>query len=80
MFQTEVVEKIKTQIFHTITFFSENHRPQLTIRRMRFACWVPKVTKTLSECVTPTSFLPQRWFYERTSLLCCTYIVCIVEH
>jgi len=25
------------------------HRPQMTIRRMRFACWIPKATNTHSK-------------------------------
>ena len=54
------VEKIRTHILRSVTFFfrkscclldnSENtvqsDRPQMTIRRMRFACWISKVTHT----------------------------------
>ena len=55
MFQTEVVEKIKTHILCSITFFflenlavymikckntAQPDRPQMTIRRMRIACWI----------------------------------------
>jgi hypothetical protein len=53
-------------ILCSVTFLSENlavyekmwkniverGRPQMTIRRMRIACWVPKATNTLSEYVT----------------------------
>jgi len=56
MFQTKVVQKIKTHILCSITVFSENRdvygimwqnmvdpgRPQMTIWRMRIACWIPK--------------------------------------
>jgi len=31
-------------------------RPQMTIRRMRIACWIPKSTDTHSECVTLIAF------------------------
>jgi len=65
MFQTKVLEKIKTHILCSITF-SENRavyeivwtnivepdRPQMTIRRMRVACWIPKATNTLRICNT----------------------------
>jgi hypothetical protein len=54
----EVVENLETHFFHSITVF-ENHavyeimwenvvescRPQMAIRRMRLACWLPKTTK-----------------------------------
>jgi hypothetical protein len=60
MFQTEVVEKIKTQILCSINFFSEirfvyekmwksiveRSRPQMAIWRMRIACWITKAIDT----------------------------------
>ena len=69
MFQTRVVEKIKTHILFSI-LFSENHsvyeimwenmvergRPQLTIWRMRIACYTPKVTNTDSDYVVLIAF------------------------
>jgi hypothetical protein len=65
MFQTDVVENIKTQIVDSITFFFENltayeiiwkniaeaSKPHMTIWCMRITCWVPKATDTLSENV-----------------------------
>ena len=67
MFQTKVVEKIKTRILCSITFFSRKSCPlwdnvekygvdgQATddniTRRMRFACWTSNATDTQSECV-----------------------------
>jgi len=67
MFQTKVVEKIKTHILCSVTlfFFFENSavyekmwknvldrgRSQMTIRRMRIACWMPKATNTRSQFV-----------------------------
>jgi hypothetical protein len=66
MFRTNIVEKIKTNILCTIIFIFENRdvceimwknnversRPQITIRRMRIACWIPKATNTLRLCNT----------------------------
>jgi hypothetical protein len=66
MFQTKVVEKIKTHTLSSVTFFPENRADnenvgkygtaeQATdgskIRRKRFACWIHKVTDTHSEYV-----------------------------
>jgi len=61
MFQTKGIEKLKTHILCSITFFFfENHtaygitwkiikerdRPQFTKWRTRVACWIPNVTNT----------------------------------
>jgi hypothetical protein len=65
MFQTKVVETIKTHILYSKIFFFENRavyeimwenivetgRPQMTIWCMRVACWIPKATNTQSEYV-----------------------------
>jgi len=65
MFQTKVVEKIKTYIGGSITFFSENRtvyeirsknitepgRPQKTMWCMCIACWILKATNIQLECV-----------------------------
>ena len=70
MFQTKVVQKIKTHILCSVTFFFENRavyeivwknfvergRPQMAIWRMRIACWVPKATDTHSEYVILVAF------------------------
>jgi len=87
MFQTKAVEKIATHISCSIIFFFENRAvyevmwenivepdmPQMTIRRMRIACWIPKATDTHSEYVIPVAFPLQQWLHERASLLCSTY-------
>jgi len=63
MFQTKVVEEIKKHILFSM-FFSPKivpfmrmwkkvlqwDRPQTTIWRMRSACWITKVTYTLTVC------------------------------
>jgi hypothetical protein len=36
------------------------------IRRMRFACWIPKATYTHSEYVILIAFARQQWIHERT--------------
>jgi hypothetical protein len=47
----------------------QKNRPQMTIWRMRFACWVPKATDTHSEYVILIGFPQQRWLSEVASLL-----------
>jgi len=62
MFQTNVVEKIKTHIlcpikFSVISVFNavmwknivEPSRPQMLIWHMHSTCWIPKSTNTHSE-------------------------------
>jgi hypothetical protein len=39
------------------------------IRRMRFACWIPKATDTHSEYVMLIAFPRQQWLRERASVL-----------
>ena len=72
MFQTEVVEKIKTHILYSATFFPpencavyeiilKNNIKQVitaddTIWRMRIVWWIPKATHTHSEYVTLIAF------------------------
>ena len=65
MFQTEVIEKIKTHFVFSNFFYFENRtvyeimweniveldRPQMAVWRMRNACWITKTTNTHSEYV-----------------------------
>ena len=88
-FQTKVVEKIKTHILCSVTFFRkscrlwdnveknivERGRPRMTIWRIRILCWIPKATDTHSEYVTLIAFPLQQWLHERASMLSYTYIV-----
>ena len=92
MFQTEVVEKIKTYILCSINFFfpenravygvkwkmSELDRSRIAIRRMRFACCVTNATDTHKEYVIVIGFPRQQWLRERASLLRSTDIACLV--
>ena len=52
-------------------------RPQMTVWRMRIACWVPKTTNTLSGYVILIALLLQQWLHARASLLCYTKIACL---
>jgi hypothetical protein len=64
MFQTEVVEKTETDILFSKPFFPPENRdvyeimwknilelgmPQMTVWRMRIACWIPKARNTNSD-------------------------------
>jgi hypothetical protein len=54
-------------------------RPQMTIWRMRIACWIPKATNTHSQYVILIAFPLQQWLRERASLLRYTYTACAIE-
>jgi len=47
----------------------EPDRPQMTVWRMRVACWIRKATKRLLEYVTLFAFSRELWLHERTSFL-----------
>jgi hypothetical protein len=87
MFRTKFVEEIKTYFVFS-NFFSfkncavneimwknivERGWPQMTIWRMRIACWKTKATNTHSQYVTLIAFPLQQWLHERASML--RYIV-----
>jgi hypothetical protein len=91
MFQTKVLEEIKTHILCSIKFCRkscrlwdntentvEPDRPLMTIRHMRFACWITKATDTQSEYLILIAFPRQQWSRERASMLRCTYFVSLV--
>jgi hypothetical protein len=94
MFQTKVVEKIKTDILCWVTLFFENctvyeimwrnivelGRPQMTISLMRIACWIPKTTRTHIVCVIPIVFLLQQWLLDCSSKLRYAHLVCLVPY
>jgi hypothetical protein len=93
MFETKVVDKIKTHILCSIMFFRKSCRlwdnvgkygtaRQATddniIRRMRFACWITKATDARSEYVILISVPRQKGLRERASMLSYTYTACLV--
>ena len=51
----------------------ERDRPQMTIRGVPFACWIPKATDKHSEYVILIAFLRQQWLRERASFIRSTY-------
>jgi hypothetical protein len=88
MFQIKVVEKIKTHILCSITFF-ENRAVYENVEkycsagqatdnstRVLIAYWVPKATHTHSEHVILIAFPLQQLLQGRASVLCYTY--CLV--
>jgi len=90
-FQTEVVEKIKTQTIFNNPFpenlsvydrmlgnISERDRPQMTIWRMCVSCCIPNATNTHSEHVIFIAFPLQQWLHELAFMLRYTYIACLV--
>jgi hypothetical protein len=93
MFQTKVVQKIRTHFVCLITFFfnctvckimwkniAELDRPQMAIKHMCIACLITKATNTHSEHVILIAFPLQQWLHERASMLRYTYIDCLVAH
>ena len=91
MFQTKVLEEIRTNILCSINFFFLNRdvceiwkkyvewgRLQMTIWRMRIAWWIPKSTERHSEYVILIAFPLQQWLHERASMVRYTYTACLV--
>jgi len=46
----------------------EPGRPQMTVWRMRIACWISKATDTQSEHVIVIALLPPQWLHERAAV------------
>jgi hypothetical protein len=42
-------------------------------------CWTTKATNTHSEYIILTAFPLQEWLHEHTSMLCYTYVACLVN-
>jgi hypothetical protein len=53
-------------------------RQQMTVWCLHIACWLPKATNTLLECVIFMAIPPQHWLHECASMLNYTYIACLV--
>ena len=79
--QRKVVEKIKTHVLCSVSIFeyhalyeimwkntAEPRRPQMTLWRMRTACWVTKAAKTHSQYAIIIAFPLQQWLHERASM------------
>ena len=93
LFETKVVEKIKTHILCLITFFrklwllwnnvekyvrARQAKDDNIIRRMRYARWITKATDTHSEYVILFAFLRLQCIRESASVLRYTCIACLV--
>jgi len=94
MFQTKVLEKMKT---HILCLTPSCQKPchlwynvekyyiarwaidDNIIWHIHIACWIPKARNTLSECVILTAIPLQPWLNERASTLCYMYIACLVS-
>jgi len=57
----------------------EPGRQQMTIWRMRIACWMPKSTNTHSEYAILTDFPLQQRLHERALMLYGTFIAGLVQ-
>jgi hypothetical protein len=56
----------------------ETDRPQITIWRMRIACYIPKARTKHSEYVILIAFPRTHWIHERASMVRYTYIAYLV--
>jgi hypothetical protein len=94
MLHINVVDKIRTHISYSATFFFFRKLCRLwdnakkygragqatddNIRRMRIAWWIIKVMDTRPEYVILIAFPQQQWYRERASMLRYTYTACLV--
>jgi len=92
MFQTEVVEKIKTHILSSVTFFPQNcafyetmwknivepGRSQMTVWYTHISCCIHKSANTHFEYVILIAFLLQQWLHKCTSVLSYMYTASLV--
>ena len=81
MFQTKVVEKVKTHILlfsnirktcslrDNVGKYCRAGRHQMTIWRMRVAYWIPKTTNIHTGYAVLIAYPLQQWLHERASLL-----------
>jgi len=56
----------------------EQDRPQMAVRRMRFAYWVPKATDTHFGCEVLTALLQQQWYANAPPYYVYTYTASLV--
>ena len=75
-FENRAIYEIMQEIMQKNT--EEPDRPQVTIGRMRIACWIPKATNTQTEYVILIAFPLQQWLNELTSVLRYMYSACLV--
>jgi len=56
---------------------AEPDKPQMTVWRMRFTCWITKTGNTHSEYVILNAFPLQQRLDDRACMLRYTYIACL---
>ena len=93
MFQTKVVEEIKTHILCSVPppplkscrlwdnvrkYGTAGKITDNTTRRMHYAFWMKKAAGTHSEYVIRIAFPSQQWLRERILLLHCQFTACLV--
>jgi len=92
MFQSKVVQEIKTHFVFNKFFFLKNRpvykimwknavqqgRPQMTLRRMRIACWTPNAANTYSQYVMLIAFPLRQWLNEHIVMFRYMYTGCLV--
>jgi len=87
MVRIKFVNKITTHILCSVSFFRlscllwvniknivQSDRPQITIRRLRIACWIPKATNIHPEPFVLIVFPLQQRLHKRAPMLFYTYI------
>jgi hypothetical protein len=92
MFQTKVVGKVKTHFMFnnfcsTVVIYKimwensiEPDRPQMTIWRMRFTCWVTKAKNTHTLGILNIYLFPrQNGYANAPQFYVYTYIACLVN-
>jgi len=67
-------------IYENVENYCVLYRPQMTVCRIRIACWVRGATNTHSEYIILFAFPLQKWLHECTSLLRYTCIACLVNN
>jgi len=90
-FRTNIVEKMKTRIVCSVSFFEnrtayeimwenivEPDRPQMKMWRLRVVCWIPKATNTHPQYAILIAFPLQQRLHERVSMLRHMYIASLV--
>jgi len=65
-------------LWDNVEKYCDRGRPQMTIWRMRNACWIPRATNTHWVCVILIAFPLKLWLHERASELCYKYSACLV--
>jgi hypothetical protein len=77
-FMFQKVFYLSCRLWNSVANTVESDRLQMTIWRMRIACWMSKAADTFSEYVIVIAFPLQQFLHERPSLFLCAYIAWLV--